>query len=48
MAPISIAATIIGLRPMRSDSTLLNNNEMASAAVDTDSDRLLWAGVSTN
>ena len=33
---------------MRSDTTLLSSNDSASAAVDTDSTRLLWAGVSVN
>ena len=33
---------------MRSDTTLLNSSDSASAAVDTDSARLLWAGVSVN
>ncbi len=38
-------ATIRGLRPNSSDSTLEISSEMASAAVEIDRARLLWAGV---
>src|SRR5450830_328941 len=47
-APPSMAVTIMGLRPTRSDKMLLNTSDKASAAVDADRDRLLSAGVRLN
>ncbi len=47
-AASAMAVTISGLRPSRSDSTLDATSENASVAVETDSVRLLCAGVSAN
>src|SRR5450830_365189 len=39
---------MMGLRPMRSDTIEDSSSDTASAPVEIDSDRLLWAGVSAN